>query len=61
MCSAKGIVGDDCVTYMSSALQAWWIPRTNPLAIRAFFKTSWSAVLMSIGPPTATGAAGTSL
>lgn len=47
-------------TYISRALHAWWIPRTKPLAIKAFFSTSCNAVLMSMVPPT-TGAAGVSL
>lgn len=47
-------------TYLSRALHAWWIPCTKPLAIKDFFNTSCSAVLMSIGPPR-TGAGAASL
>lgn len=48
------------ITYLSSALHAWWTPCTNPLAMSDFFKTSCNAVLISMTPPTA-GAGATSL
>ena len=48
-----------CITYhisfpyLSKALAASWRPRARPSWIMAFFKTSWVASLMSMGPPTA--------
>lgn len=57
MFSGDQIISSKPFTYLSKALQAWWIPWTNPSATNDFFKTSWSATFTSIAPSrTAVGA-----